>query len=187
MKKRIIAFGASNSKASINKKLAEYTASRLENAEVEILDLNDFQLPLYSIDYEAEKGMPSAAMRFKDCLDKADGLVISFAEHNGAYTAVFKNLYDWISRIDRKAWQDKSMMLLSTSPGPGGAKSALELGRKAVAFGSSSTVATFSLPSFHSNFQEARGIINESLEKAFLSQLTLFRTSMSEQQVEANS
>ena len=48
--KKIIAFGGSNSKNSINKELAAYTANQINNVEVEVLDLNDFELPLYGID-----------------------------------------------------------------------------------------------------------------------------------------
>ena len=40
--KKIIAFGGSNSKESINKQLASYAANKVENVEVSLLDLNDF-------------------------------------------------------------------------------------------------------------------------------------------------
>ena len=40
---KIIAFAGSNSSKSINKKLATYASSLFENAEVEVLDLNEFE------------------------------------------------------------------------------------------------------------------------------------------------
>ena len=57
--KKIIAFAGSNSKQSINKQLATYAASLVENVEVTVLDLNDFELPLYGMDYENEHGIPN--------------------------------------------------------------------------------------------------------------------------------
>lgn len=52
----VIAFAASSSKKSINKQLVTYAASLLETARVEVLDLNDFELPLFSVDKEQELG-----------------------------------------------------------------------------------------------------------------------------------
>jgi NAD(P)H-dependent FMN reductase len=45
---KILAFGASSSKTPLIKKLATYAASLFENGEVEILDLNEYQMPLFS-------------------------------------------------------------------------------------------------------------------------------------------
>ena len=52
MTKKIIVFGASNSKQSINKQLAEYTAQQLTDVKKTVLELNNFELPIYSIDLE---------------------------------------------------------------------------------------------------------------------------------------
>ena len=90
--KKILAFGASNSRNSINKMIANYAGMQIEDSVLELLDLNDFEMPIYSIDIEKEKGIPEAVNRFKSNIDKVDGIIISFAEHNGYYTAVFKNI-----------------------------------------------------------------------------------------------
>ena len=74
-----------------------------------------------SEDREAELGKPELAQQFFDKLGRGDAIMISFAEHNGSYTAAYKNLFDWTSRIDQKVFQNKPMILLATSPGPGGA------------------------------------------------------------------
>ena len=92
MTKKIIAFGASSSSTSINKKLATYAASLFENCLVEILDLNDYELPIYSTDKEQKDGIPQLAHDFYNKLGTADLIIISFAEHNGAYSAAFKNI-----------------------------------------------------------------------------------------------
>lgn len=57
MTKKIIAFGASNSTKSINKTLANYASKKLAKVEFELLDLNDFEMPIYSADREAESGI----------------------------------------------------------------------------------------------------------------------------------
>ena len=94
MTKKILAFGASNSRNSINKQLANYAAQQLTNATITLLDLNDFEMPIYSIDREKESGIPKLAEEFKQHVLDADGIIISLAEHNGAYTAAFKNVMD---------------------------------------------------------------------------------------------
>jgi len=92
--KKIIAIGGSSSKQSINKRFATYVANQVNATTITVADLNDFELPLYSIDLENEKGIPDNAKRLDDLIASADGLVISLAEHNGSYTAAFKNAYD---------------------------------------------------------------------------------------------
>ena len=127
--KQIIAFAGSNSKQSINKQLASYAADLVSLAEVKHLDLNDFDLPIYSIDLENERGIPENAIKFLDIIKSADGIVLSLAEHNGAYASVFKNLFDWMSRIDGKLWNETPMLLMATSPGGRGGSTVLEIAK----------------------------------------------------------
>ena len=75
--KNIIAFAGSNSKQSINKQLATYAANLVNNVAVEVLDLNDFKLPIYGIDYEIEHGIPDNAKTFLEKIKDADGIVLS--------------------------------------------------------------------------------------------------------------
>jgi len=144
--KKIIAFGASSSKTSINKQLATYTANLFKHAEVEVPDLNDFEMPIYSIDKENESGIPKLAHDFYSKLTTADLIIISFAEHNGAYSAAFKNIFDWISRINAKTFQEKPMLLLSTSPGLKGGSSVLEIAKNRFPFQGGVVKGSFSLP-----------------------------------------
>ena len=158
MSKKIIAFGASSSKNSINKKLATYTASLFENTDVEILDLNDYEMPIFSVDKEANS-FPKEAQNFLDKIQEANLLVVSMAEHNGNYTAAFKNILDWTSRINGKVFQGKRMLLLSTSPGGRGASSVLESAKERFPRHDAQIEATFSLPSFNDNFDYEKGIV----------------------------
>lgn len=167
--KKILAFGASNSKTSINKQLATYASSLLKNTEVEVLDLNDFDVPTYSVDLEGKSGIPDNAQQFLNKITASDGLIISLAEHNGAYTAIFKSLFDWTSRINVKLFQQKPMLLMSTSPGPRGGQSVLEIAENRFPIHDANIVAKFSLPSFNDNFKEEKIVdadLNTSLVQA---------------------
>lgn len=162
---KIIAFGGSPSKNSINKKLATYAASLFENAKVEVLDLNDFQMPLFSVDIEKEIGQHPLAKAFLEKMASADILVVSLAENNGNYSVAFKNIFDWCSRIGAKVFQDKPMLLMATSPGARGGTSVLEIAKSAFPRYGASIKATFSLPSFNDNFDVENGkISNEELD-----------------------
>lgn len=161
----IVAFAASSSTKSINKKLVTYATSLLEDVSVEILDLNDFELPLFSQDREAELGQPQLAKDFLAKLNEADALIISFAEHNGSYSAAYKNLFDWCSRIQQKVYQDKPVVLLATSPGKGGAANVLAQATNSMPFFGAEVKGTFSLPSFYDNFDvENNKITDEELD-----------------------
>lgn len=159
--KQVIAFAGSNSKNSINKQLIEYTSSLLEQ-EVEILDLNDFNLPLYGIDLEKEKGIPENAHKFLNFIKESHGIIISLAEHNGAYSAVFKNLFDWMSRIEGKTFFGKPILLMAAAPGGRGGASVLEIAQNRFPRHNAHIIEVFSLPFFSKNFSEGK-IIDEGL------------------------
>ena len=168
MNKKIIAFGASSSKNSINKQLASYAASQFNGAEIELLDLNDYEMPIFSLDKEAENGIPELATTFFNKLSTADLIIISLAEHNGAYSTAFKNIFDWISRINPKFLNEKPTLLLATSPGPRGGLTVLEIAKNRFPFQGAVIKGSFSLPSFNDNFDSEKGIINEELKNNFL-------------------
>jgi NAD(P)H-dependent FMN reductase len=159
MGKKVTCFAASSSRNSINKQLVTYAAGLLEDADVEILDLNDYELPLFSVDREAELGQPALAQAFLDKISGSDALVISFAEHNGCYSAAYKNLYDWVSRIQPKVYRDRRMVLLSTSPGGRGGKSVMELALSQVPRFGGDIRGSVSVPGFAENFDARRGVI----------------------------
>lgn len=160
---KLLVFGASTSSTSINRTLANYAASRIDGAEITDLDLRQFDLPIYSSDEEETNGIPSAAHEFKKLIESHDGIVLSLAEHNGSYTAAFKNLYDWTSRIDTEVWAGKPMLLLATSPGGRGGATVLEAGKATFPRMGADLKATFSLPSFYDHFSSDTGVTDESL------------------------
>jgi chromate reductase len=88
--------------------------------------------------------------------------VISFAEHNGCYTVAYKNLYDWVSRIQPKVYRDKRMLLLSTSLGGRGAKSVMELALSQIPRFGGDIRGSVSLPNFEDNFDVERGVVTDA-------------------------
>lgn len=159
---KIIAFAGSNSKNSINKKLATYAANLFQNAEVEILDLNDFEMPLFSVDTEKIIGKHPTAQAFLDKIEQANIVVLSLAENNGNYSTAFKNVFDWCSRINVKVFQQKPMLLMATSPGVRGGASVLEIAQNNLPRYGGEIKAVFSLPSFNDNFDIDKGKISNT-------------------------
>lgn len=176
---KILCFGASASKVSINKKLAIYASSFFSDAAIEILDLNDFLMPIFSVDVEAVSGIPEQAIKFKEHLDSCDGVIISFAEHNGVYSTAFKNIMDWKSRIPEcKIWENKPMFVLSTSPGKRGGSNVMTVVRSHFPHQGADIRASFMLPSFYQSYSDTEGIVDEDLKREFEVQLTAFRDAL---------
>ena len=158
----ILSIGASSSSSSINQQFADYTAKQSASANVTSFLLGSLTLPIYSEDEEKKNGIPADAQSFLEAIRESDGIIISLAEHNGSYTAFFKNLYDWTSRIEQSLWSDKPMLLLSTSPGPRGGATVLATGKATFPRMGAKVAASFSLPSFYDNFS-AEGIADRDL------------------------
>lgn len=175
--KNIVVFAGSNSKTSINKQLAVYAASLVEDVETTVLDLNDFELPLYGIDYENEHGIPENAHKFIGLLKNTDGIILSLAEHNGAYSTAFKNLFDWMSRIDGKLFFKKPMLLMATSPGGRGGLSVLDIAKGRFPFHDANIIESFSLPFFGEHFKEGQ-IVDDVLNTQLQSAATKFQNSL---------
>lgn len=175
--KQIIAFAGSDSQTSINKQLAVYAAALVEGAEVTVLDLSDFELPVYSMNVELADGVPDNAQKFLDLIKSTDGIVLSLAEHNGTYATVFKNLFDWMSRIDGKLWSDKPMLLMATSPGARGGATGLEIAQGRFGFMGGNIVGSFSLPSFGDNFSDGK-ITNQELNNQLLEEVNQLAESL---------
>jgi len=153
----ILAFAATSSRKSINKQLVSYATSLIDPNEhdIEIIDLNDYEMPLYSEDREAELGHPEPARAFIDKIANSDAIVVSFAEHNGSYTVAYKNIFDWASRITMQVFQGKQMVMLATSPGPGGAGSVLKSAVESSVYFDGKVVGKLSVPSFYDNFDSS--------------------------------
>jgi chromate reductase len=175
--KKIMTLGGSSSRKSINKQLAEYVGSLVRDVELVKVDLNDYTIPLYSIDIENEHGIPKSVTDLIEVIEQADGIVISLAEHNGSYSAAFKNAFDWMSRVDGKVWRNKPMLLLSTSPGPRGGKSVLEAALNRFPYSGGNIIGSLSFPSFNQNFQEG-AVVNQELKTNILQHIAEFENAI---------
>lgn len=122
---KILVFGGSLRRDSFNQKLAAIAAqgAREAGAEVTLIALRDFPLPVFDQDLEAAQGKPEAAARLKALFLEHDGLIIASPEYNSSVTAALKNAIDWVSRADRDdepmvaAFSGKSAVLCAASPG----------------------------------------------------------------------
>jgi NAD(P)H-dependent FMN reductase len=132
-----------------------------ESADVEVLDLNDFEMPLFSVDREASIGQHPIAQQFLDKIASSDVLVISMAENNGNYSAAFKNTFDWASRINVKVFQEKPDAYGDFSECRGGA-SVLGIAQNLFPRYGGNIRQVFSLPSFNDNFDPEAGKISNA-------------------------
>ncbi len=132
---RLLAFSGSLRKDSLNRKLIRTLAegARDAGAEVTLLELGEYALPIYDGDIEAA-GMPDAVRALQSIMADHDGLLIATPEYNGDYPALIKNTLDWISRplpdgtAGTRLLAGKVVGLCSASPGAlGGLRSLISL------------------------------------------------------------
>lgn len=130
---KILAFAGSTRSASYNKNLVRFAAdaARAAGAEVTLLDLRDYPLPLFDGDLEEKDGLPENAKKLKAIFREHDALLIASPEYNSSVTAVLKNTIDWVSRAESddeaplSAYHCKTAALISASPGALGGLRAL--------------------------------------------------------------
>lgn len=171
---KILGFAGSNSSHSINKQLVSLTLDYFGDQEITFLDLNDFEMPIYSKDRE-EKGFPEPAHRFRNLITSHDAIVVSLAENNRTYSVAFKNVLDWCSRIDNNVFQKKPMLLMSTSPGKFGGGNVMKVALSYFPEAGADIVASFSLPSFNINFDADQGITHPELKTEHEQKIRAFK------------
>ncbi len=159
---KITAFAGSSSAQSINRALVRFALGYFPNAEINFLDLNDFEMPIFSVDKE-KLGFPEQAHQFLQAIGECDVLICSMAEHNRSYSVAFKNIFDWASRVNPKVFQGKKMLLMSTSPGGYGGGNVMAAAKSAFPQFAAEVVETFSLPKFYDNFDLEKGITNADM------------------------
>ena len=175
--KKIIAIGGSNSKKSINKTLASYIANKIEAVSVITIDWDELALPLYSPDLEVENGIPEKVQEFVNLINDVDGIVLSLAEYNGSFTAAFKNLWDWSSRINQKIWAGKPMFLSATSPGGRGGIGVLTHVKGLMPHFGGNVIVDYSLPTFYDNFKDGK-IVNQEKAEELTNKLNEYKKSL---------
>ena len=123
-KPKILAFAGSTRIDSFNKKLVKIAATGAVEggADVTVIDLRDFAMPLYDGDLEHQQGLPSSARKLKDLMLSHQGFLISAPEYNSSISGVLKNTIDWVSRPSEgeeplACFKGKVAGIMSASPG----------------------------------------------------------------------
>ncbi|QDU56765.1 NADPH-dependent FMN reductase [Aeoliella mucimassa] len=170
---KILAFAGSARRDSHNKKLVAYAAklAREQGAEVTLVDLRDYEMPLYDGDLEEEHGYPEAADKLYELMKQHDALLIACPEYNGMITPLLKNTIDWVSRPREgdgrlAAYTNKVAAILSASPGAlGGLRGLVHLRTLLSNIGVHVIPSQMAVSEAHKVFNEAGDITEESLAK----------------------
>lgn len=169
--KRILAFSGSNHSNSINQELVNYTASLIKEIKVEIINISQWNIPIYSIDMDPDQ-TPIEITQLIELIKNHDGFIISSPEHNGSTPAFFKNIIDWLSRRSKNVFENKPMLLMSASPGKSGGVNNRKLLEHILPYLGANITATYSLSSFYQNMQ--KGKISEGLFEELSKELNTF-------------
>jgi chromate reductase, NAD(P)H dehydrogenase (quinone) len=120
----ILAFAGSARKESLNRQLVQVAAGGAKDAgaDVTVVDLADYPMPIFCEDYEAEHGIPESALKFRELLKAADGLLVASPEYNSSFSALLKNTVDWATRPHEgekplECFKGKTAALVAASPG----------------------------------------------------------------------
>ena len=183
---RILAFAGSARNDSINKRLVAHGAAQAKGlgAEVTLIDLADYPLPIFDEDCESAEGCPENARKLRELFMSHDGLLIACPEYNSSITPLLKNVIDWVSRPDGDtpggiAYRGKVAALIAASPGALGGLRGLDHVREIL-----SNVGTHVVPmqaavgNFHQAFDDKKGLTDERTSGFFDSVMALLvRTS----------
>lgn len=174
---KILAFAGSARADSFNRKLIAIAAQGAETAgaEVTVVDLRDYAMPIFDQDYEAQQGMPENARQLKRHLIASDGILISSPEYNSGYSGLLKNCIDWVSRAeapDEKrliAFRGKCVSLMSASPGKlGGIRGLAALRILLSNLGMTVSPGQVAVPNAVEAFDEEGQLVDEEQQQAIV-------------------
>ncbi|MDQ0513787.1 chromate reductase [Mycoplasmoides fastidiosum] len=144
---KTLVIAAVNSANSINLDLSKKISYA---GSYDLLDLNDYKqnLPILSNSLLAEKKFPE---QIKEILVKLTGyqnVIIVTPEHNGYYSAFFKNIMDWLSRLDNAFFLDKNVVLVVASPGKLGGLSLRKFASETLKYTGAKSIKDFEFGSY---------------------------------------
>lgn len=187
---KLLMFAGSARTASTNKQLAAFAASTAQKADVDVtlIDLKDFEMPIYDGDLEGDAGLPKNAKRLKQLFVEHDGLFIASPEYNSSFSPLLKNALDWISRPHTEnepslwAYSGKVAALGSVAPGAlGGLRGLVPLRMMLGNIGVTVVPNQVAISNGFSAFDDAGALKNEQqsqMLKATLDQLILTTRAM---------
>lgn len=167
---RVLVFGASLRKGSLNDRLASLAAAVVEEkgGTVDRAHMSDFDCPSYDGDFENAEGFPPGAEEFRRRLRAADAFILSSPEYNFSMPGVLKNAIDWVSRFRPQPFKGKHGLLMSASPSMGGGNRGLwSLRQPLEHLGAHLYPDMFSLAQAHEMFSRGGRIANEKLQERF--------------------
>lgn len=165
---KIIAIAGSLRTQSFNAVLAKVAgkSAMYAGAEVEVLSLSDYDIPLFNEDLEKNQ-TPKGVQQLKEKIREANGLLVVSPEYNGSISGVLKNALDWVSRTEadqKPAFRDTTVALLSTSPGGlGGLRGLNHVRDIFVGMGSLVLSNQIAIGSAYQAFNEAGELTDESV------------------------
>jgi NAD(P)H-dependent FMN reductase len=166
MSVKVLAFAGSARRDSLNKRLARSAAAAVEAAggAVTLLDLDDYEMPVYHGDLEAKEGLPAAARRLREAFLAHDALLIVSPENNASVPAALKNAIDWVSRPHAGQnglvpYQGKVAAIMAASPGAlGGLRGLVHLRAILQTLGVLVLSEQLALPRAHEAFADDGGL-----------------------------
>jgi chromate reductase len=133
---KILVLSGSIRTGSHNARLAALAAKELTllDAEVTLISLVDYPLPLYDADLDVRTGQPESAVKLKRMIQAHQGIFIVSPEYSASVTPLLKNAIDWVSRVREKgdptyaAFKNRAFAIASASTGQhGGLRSLMAL------------------------------------------------------------
>jgi len=117
VKRVLIVPGSARSRA-LSKRLAGAALAAVERGagRATLIDLAEFDLPLYHADLEAREGLPEAAQRLQGLIAGHDALLIASPEYNGSMTPLLVNTLDWCSRVDPTNASGSGLAIFADKP-----------------------------------------------------------------------
>jgi len=121
---KILAFAGSLREHSYNKRVLDIAVegARKAGADVTVIDLRDYPMPIFNGD-EYAKAFDENAARLQDILSEHDGFLIASPEYNGSIPGGIKNAIDWASRPSPKyeksvqVFKGKTAAIMTASQG----------------------------------------------------------------------
>jgi NAD(P)H-dependent FMN reductase len=144
-------------------------------AEVEILDLNEFQFPLFDERLKFQKNPSEKTLQFAQRIKSADGIIIVTPEYNGGIPAGLMNVVDLLY----DEWYHKPVAISTVSDGSfGGSQVITSLQFKLWKIKALTVTAMFPVPKVKETFNEEGEATDKSATdkraKTFIDELLWF-------------
>jgi NAD(P)H-dependent FMN reductase len=133
---KILVIPGSIRNRSHNARLAALAAKELTlaDADVSMISLFDYPMPIYDADHDVVAGPPPNAVKLKKMIAAHRGVFIACPEYNASIPPLVKNMIDWVSRVRERsdspyaAFRGRAFALGAASPDVlGGARGLLAL------------------------------------------------------------